>query len=192
MIQQNLYPDEENTEIQLTKKLTLLYLINKFDIPLSSTHITQFALEENLMNFYQVQTYLQEMVDVGYLDKSSSFNATHYTITDDGAAALDSFIKSIPVEIKNKITKYAGDNRRTVKKDFENIANHFYDNSTNEYIVKCGVYEEDMTLMEINLSVVSKEQAVAICSNWRANVNDLYGKVLNLLLNTEKRQENTE
>jgi len=184
MQQQNLYPDE-NSETQLTKKLTLLYLVNKFDIPLASNHITQFALEENMMNFYQVQTYLQEMVDIGYLDKSSNLNSTHYTITGDGIAALDSFTKTIPTEIRNKITKFAGDNRRAVKQDFEKIANHFYDQATNEYIVKCGVYEEDMTLMELNLSVVSKDQAVSICNNWRTNINSLYGEILKLLLGSK-------
>ncbi|MCL2702430.1 MAG: DUF4364 family protein [Defluviitaleaceae bacterium] len=182
MIQQNLYPDEENSDAQLTKKITLLYLVNKFDIPLASTHITQFALEQGLMNYYQVLTYLQEMVDVGYLDKSSNHGSNHFTITGDGAAALESFIKLVNNDVKNKVTKFAGENRRNVKKDFENIANHFYDRTTKEYIVKCGVYEEDMTLMELNLSVVSKEQAVAICTNWKANVAGLYGEILGLLL----------
>lgn len=182
MTQQNLYPSDENDGEQLSKKLILLYLINKFDIPLSHSHITQFALDEGLMNYYQVQTYLQEMIDIGYLDKSSNNQATHFTVTDDGVTALDSFIRMIPNDVKNKITKFAVDNRKTAKKDFDSIANHFYDRGSNEFIVKCGVYEDEMTLMELHLSVVSKEQALAICNNWKANVSQLYQQILGLML----------
>ena len=182
MIQQNIYPDEENSEIQLIKKVTLLYLVNKFDILLSGSHITQFALEESLMNYYQAQTYLNDMVEVGYLEQSTNNSSTHFTITGDGIGALDSYVRLISADVKNKIGKFAEANRRAVKKDFDSTANLFFNKDSNEYTVKCGVYEEDMTLMELNLSVVSREQAVAICTNWRENVANLYGEILGLLL----------
>ena len=59
---------------------------------------------------------------------------------------------------------------------------HFYDKNSNEYIIKCGIYEDEMTLMELTLSVVSREEANLICKNWRDNVNNLYGDILNKLI----------
>ena len=48
--------------------------------------------------------------------------------------------------------------------------------------MKCGLCDDDgMTLMEISVSVVSKEQARQICKNWRKNVNQLYGSFLTAL-----------
>jgi DNA-binding PadR family transcriptional regulator len=181
----NLYPPEEQNEDQLSKKLVLLYLINKFDIPLSYSHISQFALDGGMMNYVQLDTYLHEMAEIGYLDKSSNDNSTHYTVTDEGVTALESFIKAIPADTKARVTKFAADNSRTGQKDFENIANYFFDKETNEFTVKCGVYEDGMTLMEINLSVVSKDQALTISNNWKDDTSNLYEQILNLLLNNK-------
>lgn len=162
-------------------KLLLLYLIDKMDIPLSNTQISQFALEENYMNYFTLQQSLSEMVESGYLDKTQDNNNTRYTATDEGITTLEYFEKHIPIDIRNKINQYVLDNRSTIKKDFEITANYFYDHPNNEFIVKCGIYEDDSMLMEINVSVVNRNQAKLICNNWKQNVNKLYGSILSEL-----------
>jgi len=169
------YPDVEN-------KLLLLYLVNKMDLPLSNNQISQFALEENLMGYLVLQKTLEEMVISGYLDKTKDNNITRYTITDEGFTVLEYFERQIPLVVKDKINKYVIDNRSTIKKDFEITANYFYDHTNNEYTVKCGSYEDEKILMEINVSVVNKEQAKFICNNWKANVAKLYGTILSELV----------
>jgi predicted transcriptional regulator len=185
MSQQNIYPREVPENKQIEHKIMLLYLINKMDIPLSNSQITQFALEENYMNFYSTQQYLKEMVEIEYLDTSTDNNTTRYTITGDGIKALDTLAGQIPTHLKNRITKYVAQNRKEVMKGFETTANHFYDHDTSEYIVKCGVYDYDTLLMELNLSVVNKEQALIICNNWKANVGRLHAQIINILLSKE-------
>lgn len=185
MSQQNIYPQTPSEKKQVEHKVMLLYLIHKMDIPLSNSQITQFALEENYMNFYSVQQYLKEMVNTDYLDSSYDNNITRYTITGEGIKALDTFAAHIPNQIKNRIAKYVAANRKEIIKCFETTANHFYDNVTNEYIVKCGVYDYDTLLMELNLSVVNKEQALLICNNWKNNVGSLHAQIINILLTTQ-------
>jgi predicted transcriptional regulator len=188
--QQNIYPSSPSESAQIENKIILLYLIDKMDIPLSNSQITQFAIEENYMNYYSVQQYLSEMVDAGYLDKSRDYNTTRYTITDEGSQTLEFFLKNVPQNTKNRILKYVSENRKVVKQDFEIIANHFYDHKNNEYIVKCGVYDDEMMLLEMNLSVVSKEQALNICNNWKSNIDILYGQLMDLLLMKEQLKKN--
>lgn len=190
MLQQDIYPSDPNDDQQIEKKIILLFLIDKMDIPLSNSQISQFAMEENFMNYYTVQKYLTEMVEIGYLDKLQDNNSTRYTITGDGLTALDAFIKNVPITIRNRIAKYVSEHRKTVKQDYEITANHFFDYYNNEYIVKCGIYEDEMMLMELNLSVVTKEQALIICNNWKSNVNNLYGQIINTLL--KKVQKDTD
>jgi predicted transcriptional regulator len=189
MSQQNIYPHVTTEKKQIEHKIMLLYLINKMDIPLSNSQITQFALEENYMNFYSVQQYLKEMVEIDYLDSSTDNNTTRYTITGDGIKALDALADQIPAQLKNRITKYVAQNRKEVMKGFETTANHFYDRDTGEYIVKCGVYDYDTLLMEINLSVVNIEQARIICNNWKGNVGSLHAQIINILLSKEDPDE---
>ncbi len=178
----------QNTDNVLSK-LILLYLIDKMDIPLSNSQISQFALEENLMSYFVLQQTLAELVQDGYLDKAQSNNTTRYTVIAEGSTALEYFENNIPQEIRTKINKYVFANRQTVKKEFETAANYFYDQLNNEFNVKCGIYENDKSLMEINVSVATKSQARLICSNWKNGVSKMYGNILKQLI--EYSEENT-
>jgi len=187
MSQQNIYPSSSDDK-QVENKILLLMLIDKMDIPISNRQVTQFALEENYMNFYSVQQYLSEMAEAGYLDASQSNNATRYTITDEGIKIIDTFANQLPPYLKAKITRYVEENRHIVKQDLEIAANHFYQHDNDEYLVKCAVYEDDNMLMEINLSVVNKEQAVLICNNWKNNVGQLYAQIIDILLTKNEKE----
>ena len=187
MAQQKIQPQSSESK-QLEHKIMLLHLVDKIDIPISNSQITKFALEENYMNFYDVQQYLKEMVEAGYLDSSQIDNATRYIITDEGIKALDTFAGYVTPIIKTRISKYVEENRNIVKQDLEIAANHFYQHDNDEYLVKCAVYEDDNVLMELNMSVVSKEQAVLICNNWKNNVGKIYAQIINILLTKEQHE----
>ena len=182
MSQQNIYPQNISEDKQIEHKIMLLMLVNRMDIPISNSQITQFALEENYMNFYSVQQYLTDMVEIDYLDCSQDDNTVRYTITGEGLKALETFANYVPGHHKNRIAKYVAENRREVMKGFETTANHFYDHNSGEYLVKCGVYDYDALLMEINLPVVTKEQALLICNNWKKDVGRLHTQIIEILL----------
>ncbi|MDR2167548.1 MAG: DUF4364 family protein [Clostridiales bacterium] len=190
MSQQNIYP-QSSEEKQVEHRIMLLFLIDKIDIPISNAQITKFALEENYMNFHDVQQYLKHMVQSGYLDASQLDSTTRYTITDEGLNALETFSHYVPPYVKTRISQYVEENRNIVKQDLEIAANHFYQHDNEEFLVKCAVYEEDNVLMELNMSVVTKEQAVIICNNWKSNVGQIYAQIVDILL-SEPENENEE
>ena len=176
--------------MQVENKLLLLYLINKMDLPLSRSQVTDFVREGEYMDYYTLQQTLAEMVEGGYLEKIQDNNNTRYVITDEGATALEYFESHIPGGIRSKINKYVHNHFSSIKRDFEVTANYFLDNETNEYIVKCGVYEDKRILMEINVSVVSREQAKLIQANWKGHVSEIYMHLLNeMVLNREAATE---
>ncbi len=179
---ENPLPTDVTLEKQIEHKITLLYLIERMDIPMSTSQIVQFALEEDLMHIFTVSQYLAEMVEMGYLEKSTEQNVSRYLITEDGAAALELFTAQLPPQVKTSVTRYISENLKSIKRNFEITANHFYEHSTNEYMVKCGIYDDGLMLMEVSLSVVSKKQAVDICNNWRNNTNTLYRHILDSML----------
>ncbi|MCL2168709.1 MAG: DUF4364 family protein [Defluviitaleaceae bacterium] len=181
MAQTNILPQVSSRK-QLEHKIMILHLVDKIDMPISNTQITRFALEENYMNYYDVQLYLKDMVEAGYLDSSQLENTTRYTITDEGLKALETFAQYIPPYLKARISKYAQENRNSVKRDLEIAANHFYQHDNDEYLVKCAVYEDDNVLMELSVSVVSKEQALLICNNWKNDVGRIYADMMEILL----------
>ena len=177
---------------QVENKLLLLYLVEKMDIPLSTGQIHQFVLEETSTHYFDCQQCLCEMLEDGYLEATVENNKTRYTITDIGITTLEYFEKRIPLFIRNKINKYVHDNRKYVKRDYETTANYFKDILTGDYTVKCGVYDDVAMLMEINLTVVSRDHAKNICENWRTNVTKLYGSILNNLVISENEDNEKE
>jgi hypothetical protein len=71
-------------------------------------------------------------------------------------------------------------------------ATYFLDSETNEYIVKCGVYEDKRILMEINVSVVSRDQAKLIQNNWKSHVSEIYMNILNeMVITLDSASEHT-
>jgi len=167
-------------------KLLLLYLIEKMDLPLSRGQISDYISQDGFMDYFTLSQALGEMVEGGYLDITKDANTTRYSITDEGLQTLDYFEKHIPVSIRNKINHYIKENRRDIQKSFENTATFFANEENDEFVVKCGVYEEDRVLMEITISVDTREQARTIQNNWKANAKTLYGDIIRTMARNGK------
>jgi len=163
------------------EKLILLCLFDAMDLPLSYNQIMLYATDETRLELFLIQQNLNEMTQSGYIDKFHSNNDIRYMITEEGANALEYFSKHIPKDARDRIDQFVTDNRKEIKKDYNVIASHAFDYTYNEYQIRCGVYEDESTLMEVTLYVVSKEQAQFICDNWKGNVQYLYANMLNLL-----------
>ncbi len=166
---------------EVEQKLLILYLIDSMEIPLSYNQISEFILEVGYMDYITLITCLANMEEADYLDKTVEGTSSRYDITETGKEALEFFGKRIPSSVKNRIKQYIVENKNYIKRDYEIIANYFeevLEDGRFEYIVKCGTYENDTMLMELNISVVSKEQAKLICNNWKKNVSSIYTNII--------------
>lgn len=163
-------------------KLIILLLLKKMGIALSNSEICQFLLEKNYMDYFSVQQYLAELTDAGWLEKSREQNNTRYTLTDEGEEILTYFLNHISEEAKNEINTYVKENSKRIRAEYAVTANYFPE-INDDFLVKCGLNDDDgNTLMEISVSVVSKQQALSICRNWRKNVSRIYGAILTSLV----------
>ena len=162
-------------------KLLILYLIDKMDLPLSRSQITDYIIQSEFMDYYTLQQALGDMVDGGYLDATADNNTTRYTLTDEGLQTLEYFEKHIHPSTRSKINSYIRENRQTIKRTFENTATFFPNAENNEFLVKCGVYEESRVLLELSISVDTRDQARIIQNNWKANAKTLYGEIIKIL-----------
>ncbi len=175
---------------EVEQKLLILYLIDAMEIPLSYNQISDFILDVGYMDYITLITCLADMEEADYLEKTTEGTSNRYDIKEKGKEALEFFGKRIPIAIKNRIKQYIVENKNYIKRDYEIIANYFeevVEDGRFEYIVKCGTYENDTMLMELNISVVSKEQAKLICNNWKKNVGAIY---TNIIKEITQRDEN--
>jgi DNA-binding PadR family transcriptional regulator len=163
-------------------KLIILFLLYQMDMPLSTAQMVDFAVDGEYMDYFSFQQYIAQLGDAGMIESTvTENNTTMYTITSEGEEVLRLFSKQIPYSKRTAICEYVSDNKKRIKREFEVVANYFF-NAENDYIVKCGVYEDDTALMEISMSVVSKEQAKRIKKNWKENVTELYGRILSVMI----------
>lgn len=73
-------------------------------------------------------------------------------------------------------------NESTVKAEFIPL-------SEKEFIVKCKIIENNITIFEIQTLASCREQAVKIVKNWEENTQEIYPKVIQMLNEVKKEEE---
>ena len=176
-------------KIKLKNNILILYLIDKMDLPLPMSQIEIVALE--YMNYFALNESIHDLIEIKYIESSKVSNDdTRYSITDEGLQALDYFDRLLEQDVRNKINQYVLENHKSIKRDYQTTANYFQPLGSDEFTVKCALYEDDIMLLEVNLSVVSLQQARLICENWKNNITKLYGSILENLIDTNAKSIN--
>jgi len=162
-------------------KLLLLYLLYKIDFPLTNSQITQCVMENNWMNYFDLQQYLSELTSTGFLDYLEGKGKHFYCLTEKGNNTLEYFFKRIPASIRDSIDKYAYENRGTLRKETQVVSN-YAKLQDNEYTVNCKVIENDIVIIDLTLNVVSSNQAKRICDNWKKKATIIYKDLMEKLI----------
>ena len=162
-------------------KLLILFLLYQMDIPMTVTQITEFTVDKEYMDYFSFQEHMSELKEAALVDEKYENEQTRYFITADGEQVLSYFSGQITPERRTAVLDYTAKNKGSIKKDINVLANYFY-NKENDYTVKCGIYEDSKTLLEINVTVPSKEDAKLLKKNWKENIPYLYGHILHTLL----------
>ncbi len=160
-------------------KLIVLYLLSRVKMPLSLSQMTQVILEKGYTDYFSLQQYLTELENSKFITISRQSNSSYYEIGDKGEETLEFFESRIPEFIVNELNQFIDSNWRRFKSELD-IHAEYTPNKTNEYIVTCKVTENDSTLIDLNLTVGSKKQAVEMCNTWRSGATELYGEILQL------------
>lgn len=62
----------DNSQQLARFKLLLLYIIHRFGFPVSNTQLTQFVLENDIMDYFMLQQFLSELEDSKFVTNESS------------------------------------------------------------------------------------------------------------------------
>ena len=162
-------------------KLSILFFAQCLRIPLTNEQITEFFITKYLMNYFELQQLLSELVESRHLSYMEGRQSHYYTLTDKGKEALHFFHSRIDYQTREMIETYADQNRDRIRKESQLTA-EYRRLSSNEYEVLLRVMEKDITLMELHLNVTDASQAKTICSNWRAKAPAVYKKIMETLI----------
>lgn len=169
-----------NHEDFTVNKLIILYLLAQVKMPLSVSQITQIILERGYTDYFSLQQYLTELDDSKFITITKQNNISYYEINERGEQTLDFFSSRIPEFIRKELDSFIENNWRQLKSELDIFA-EYLPKKENEYIVHCKVTENHSTLIDININVGSKKQAIELCTNWKEKASTLYGEILHVL-----------
>ncbi|MBD8925141.1 MAG: DUF4364 family protein, partial [[Eubacterium] rectale] len=104
-----------------------------------------------------------------------------YSLTAAGKETLGFFKDKITDGIESDVKGFFESNKLEFKQENSILAD-YYKTTGHKYAVRCQVRSEGSTVVDLTLTVSTKEQAEAICSNWKKQNEDVYEYLMDMLL----------
>ena len=162
-------------------KLIILYMLNKVKFPLTNAQLSRFFLDNDYTDYFTLQKVLSELTE-SHLISIETIRYTSYNhITSDGGETLGFFVNRIPGAIMDDMDSFLMKNKYELRNEVGTIAD-YYKSTNQDYIVHCQVKEGKSTLIELNVSVPTKEDASAMCSKWKDSSQEIYAFVMKSLM----------
>lgn len=162
-------------------KLIVLYMLNKLDFPLTNGQISEFILDKGYTNYFTLQQAISEMVENGFIREETTHNRTLYHLTDEGRDTIHYFKNNISTAIQEDIELFLKEKKYDLKNEVS-VKADYYPNKNSEYSVRCQIFENGVSLMDLTLNVPTKEQAETMANNWNQKNQEIYAQVMAGLL----------
>ena len=170
------YPNETQD------KLIVLYIIKKLNKSITNLQMVDLVLEVTGIDYFTLQDILLQLKNNGFIDVFCEEEVRYYKITEEGLEMLNSLVTIIPEFVVNRINEKVDTSTKKIKQKSVVYADFFPDGKEN-FMVKCKISEGGKKLIEINVSVQTREQAIDICNKWYESPSKYYLEIIKLLGN---------
>lgn len=161
-------------------KLMVLYMLDKVKFPLSNTQISNFVLEKDYTTYFSIQQAISELLQADLIRAESTHNNTHYHITLAGRETLSLFPDKLSYDIKKDVVVYFAEKKVELEKEIQIMAD--YSRTSQGYVARCQLRDCEVPLIDLSIRSATREQAEAICQNWKKQNEEVYGYLMDLLL----------
>jgi hypothetical protein len=148
-------------------------MLNKVNFKLTYSQISGFILEKEYTNFLTLQQVISDLQDAELIKTDAMMNRTFFSITDEGKNTLDYFENRISDTIKQEIDTFLTEKHLELKNEASITAN-FYKSTSGEYETELIAKEKEIELVNIKLSVPTKDMAETICDSWYNKNQQIY------------------
>lgn len=169
------------SEASTLYKLMLLYLLNKVDFEMTNAQLTEFILDKQYTNYFNIQSALSELVEEDLCHSKKIRNSTYYIITDMGKKTLGFFQNDIPKTIQKELDNYLLENEYDLREE-SSIRSDYSKKGNDEYHVRCTITENHSPLIDLTINVASEQEAKQICYHWRKKCTEIYSFVMKTLM----------
>ena len=161
-------------------KLIVLYMLDQITVPLSKAMINAFILDKGYTNYMTLQQAIGELIDNQLIQQKNDANRALLTITTEGRDTLKYFENRISDAIKEDVKNFLLENKAQLKNDYS-ITSNYYKSVSGEYEAQLMAKEKDVLLMDLRISVPTKELAEDVCLNWKKRNEEVYRMLTQML-----------
>ena len=158
-------------------KLIVLYMLDRVNFPMTHAQISDFILEKEYTNFMTLQQIISELTEAGMISTQSIRNRTHLSITTEGKETLRFFENRINDAIKSDVKAYLQEKEFDLRNEVSVLAD-YYKATSGEYETRLVAKDRGISLIDMTLSVPTKELAENICDNWQKKNQELYQHII--------------
>ena len=162
-------------------KLIILYMLSKVDFPLTNAQISDFILGKGYTTYFTLQKALSELTESGLIREETTHNRTLYHLTEEGDESICFFENKISDAIKKDISDFFIEKKFSLKNEVS-VKSDYYRNTNGEFSVHCQVIEHAMPLIDLTVTVPSREEAETMAANWNARNQEIYAYIMTHLL----------
>ena len=170
----------QDSETLAENKVLLLYILNSLNKPISSDSLLSLVLEVKEMNYFYFQQFLSDLLESRYVIGYTKEDTIMYKITDAGKKTLGLTDDLLPGIMKLKID-YALKKEVDTVQNAKHAVSEFIPQNEKEFIVKCKLVQNNMTVFELNIQASSREQAKLIANKWEKEHEEIYPIILEML-----------
>lgn len=156
-------------------------MLDKAGFPLSNTQISNFFLSQEYTDYFRVQEVIGNLVDADLIRAESTHSNTQYSLTAAGKETLKFFNDKISDGITQDVHHFFEQNKMELRQENSVVAD-YYKTTEHNYAVRCQVRSDDIVIIDLTLSVKTKEQAEAICNHWKKENENVYSYLMDQLL----------
>ncbi len=162
-------------------KLMILYMLKRVDFPLAMAQFTDCILGKGYTTYFKLQESLAQLVESNLVEIEENHHRTLYHLTPEGARTIHFLISNISPEIRNDIDDFLKENEYELNEDLA-VRAKYYLNTNQEYEARCQLLDGPHSLIDLKITVPTKQEAQAIVSNWTSQSQEIYMTLLTKLL----------
>ncbi len=185
---ENIISDEINNEEKVRTKLTLLFFMEKMEIPLTKNSILDICcIENDWLSYMDCVAIIAELCDTGFIYKAQNAeNDELYSITYSGRECLAQLYLRVPYELRERMAEYVKLNKLSVKTSQE-YTSTYVKNEDGSYTVTLRIYEPMIStpMFEIKIKAPSRQSAIEADQKWKRQAPNVYEFVYENLVNTD-------
>jgi len=160
-------------------KLIVLYIISKLTKTVTNLQIVDIILDVTGIDYFTLQAILLELTEKGFISLFYEEETRYYKITDEGTSLLESLIDIVPEFIINRVAKKVDGESKEIKQKSVIYADYFPEDE-DRYMVKCKITEGGKKIVEVEIVMQTKEQAIEVCNKWYANPSKYYLEIIKM------------